>query len=197
MTNTLISKADERMETWMARHTVEPLTRIRTSDGRGGKLRDVVDPRTGYCTGVTSPTWTHGMPKRYEPEGVSGAVSKPEDNLRLDKATGLWYYGEDRVVVRTTDTPDGPMRQVRIAKDRTRNSEARESAKAKVKRAPKGDGKTNSRDHSARPASFSREEIAAYVNTKYGYTGPLSRQIIRAARVAMTHAQQVQAYTSR
>jgi hypothetical protein len=197
MTSRTISRADERMEVFLARHTREPLTSIRTTDGKGNKLRDVVDPRTGFCVGVTSPTWTDGQ-RVIEPTGVSGNC-KPEDKLTLDKATGLWYYGEHRVVVRTTDTPEGPMRTVRIAKapasDRTGRAEKRSEAKSKIKRAPKSPSSGSS--GSSTRVTYTRAEVAEYLRVKYGYTGNISNHVLRSARTAMEHDRQITDYTGR
>lgn len=88
-------------------------------DKGGNKLRDVVDPTSGMCTGVTSPlTITDRI---IQPTPVSGGKSKDAPDVRFDPEKEVYYElvrNKDTdpfgLVMRTTSDADGPLPVTRV-----------------------------------------------------------------------------------
>lgn len=97
----------------------EALTGMRFRDRAGNKLRDVVNPVTGYCTGVESalesePRNQVGQPVR---PGVSGTHTSYTRSICLEKrAAGdrEYWTDEDGTVVRTVDMGESPIPLSRV-----------------------------------------------------------------------------------
>lgn len=85
----------------------EELTWLRTRDKSGQKLRDIVDPRTGYCVSVTSP-----LEGPVSGKGTSGSHNAQTKRAAVEvtEARGhKLYVDEDGFVCRTLDHEDGPL----------------------------------------------------------------------------------------
>lgn len=90
-------------------------------DKGGNKLRDVVDPVTGMCTGVTSPLTVPDGTRIMNPTPVSGGKSKSAPDVRFDPTREI-YYELNRtrdsdpfgLVVRTVSDGDDPLPVTRI-----------------------------------------------------------------------------------
>lgn len=163
-------------------------------DRSGQKLRDVVDPRSGFCTGVSSPMHNSGEASVRPADGTSGGG---EALPTRDPDTGLWWVGNDRLVVRTTQTPDGPLRTTRIVKaeDLDEAGATPDERKAAVKAARAASRKPDSpRREANRGNRPSDREIREYLKNFTGYTGPITRQIRQAAIAVIVKQRTVAAY---
>lgn len=206
--NIVITRAQLRMERSIA-HRADPLTGLRRTDRGGNKLVDVVNS-LGFCVDVRSPLESAANNTPHSPKpGISVSHEEVANYPQHDPATGHWFVGKDRLIQRTIDTPDGPLSVARVVKPAVAEKlENRAAAASKVKRAPKSGGtastkKPNSARRAANTGGSVREgsgpsmaEVRAYVKSKYGFTGKLTPEIARAARVAMEHARQVREYTA-
>ena len=85
-------------------------------DRNGAKLVDVVDPETGFCTGVRSnlvsaPNYAAGQEKPTRPAvsgGKSGVLKNLPDTVLVDTATGQRVYLDDEGRrIRTCDMGEG------------------------------------------------------------------------------------------
>lgn len=196
----VITHAQLRMERMFVQNRAEPNSMLRRRDLGGNKLIDVVNPQTGFCVGTRSPleSAANNTPQHPKP-GVSASQDEVDNYPRYDAATGHWFAGRDRLVQRMIDTPDGPLQVARVVKPAVAAKlDNRAAAASKIKRAPKG-GTAPKRAASGSGSGSSsngptRAEIAAYVKAKYGFTGKLTPQITKAARVAIEHDRQVRDY---
>lgn len=163
-------------------------------DRSGQKLRDVVDPRTGFCTGVSSPMHnTDEASVRPADPTSGGGEALPE----YDRHTGRWWVGRDRLVVRTTTTPDGPLRRTRIVKaeDLDEAGATPDERKAAVKAARAASRKPDSARRTANKGNRpSDKEIAQYLRDFTGYTGPITSKIRQAAIAVIIKQRTVAAY---
>lgn len=169
--------------------------RLRERDRSGQKLRDVINPKTGFCVGVTGPMESDGHTVRAAKPTSGAGPALPE----YDAATGRWFVGEDRLVIRTTDTPEGPMSRTRIIK---RDDEAYDSAPTheKIKKSPKirsnqavrpaGDDKRRTRG-----PRYTDAQIKDFLREYLGWTGPLTREIRTAAIATMIKHSTVAQYS--
>jgi hypothetical protein len=203
----VITQEQLRTERMFVQNRVEPHSMLRRRDLGGNKLVDVVNPMTGFCVGVRSPLESapNNTPASPRP-GISVSQDEVDNYPRYDTDKGVWFVGRDRLVQRMIDTPDGPLKVARVVKPAVAEKlDNRAAAASKVKRAPKGGAapkraastRTSSSNGGASGNGPTRAEIAAYVKSKYGFTGKLSPQIMRAARVAIEHARQVREYTGK
>lgn len=170
---------------------------LRYRDRSGQKLRDVVDPKTGFCTGVTSPMESDGIAVRAAKPTSGGGTPLPE----LDSATGRWYVGEDRLVVRTTLDGDRPLTRTRLIKPTEDDYDTAPTVE-KIRRQPKvkavrpaGDEQPRSNGRRRGPR-FSDKEILDFIKHRFGVTGKITitREIRTAAVAAMTKAATVAEY---
>lgn len=92
-------------------------------DKGGNKLRDVVDPVTGMCTGVTSPLTVPDGTRILKPTPVSGGKSKSAPDVRFEPTREVYYELQRNsdsqpfgVVVRTVADGDAllPVTRVRV-----------------------------------------------------------------------------------
>ena len=99
-----------------------PEERTLTTHDRGGnRLRDVINPDTGFCTGVTSPLTIPDGKGVINPTPVSGAKSASTPDVRFHPDKEVYYdlarnsdsdpFG---LVIRTTDNADGPLPVTRV-----------------------------------------------------------------------------------
>jgi len=151
-----------------------PEERTLTTHDRGGNpLRDVINPDTGFCTGVTSPLTVPDGMSVMQPTPVSGAKSASTPDVQFDPDSELYYdlvrtsdsdpFG---LVIRTTSDPDGPLPVTRIR-----------VVSADV---PKTGGKSGL---PYTPTSTQKENTAAVraVLAGMGYAGPITPAIRKAA----------------
>lgn len=163
-------------------------------DMSGQKLRDVVDPRTGFCTGVTGPMFNSGEASVRAADPTSGGG---EALPTYDRDTGLWWVGNDRLVVRTVSTPDGPLRRTRIVKaaDLDEAGATPDERKAAVKAARAASRKPDSQRRQAHKGDRPNDrEIAQYLRDFTGYTGPITSKIRQAAIAVIIKQRTVSAY---
>lgn len=202
----VITHAQLRMERSIA-HRPDPNTGLRRVDRGGNKLVDVINA-DGFCIGTRSPLESAANNVPGSPRsGVSVGYDEVQNLPRYDAEKGVWFVGKDRLVQRMIDTEDGPLKVARVVKPAVAEKlDNRAAAAAKVKRAPKsGDAKPSSASKSGRERAGGRgagngptaAEVRAYVKAKYGFSGKLTPEISRAARVAMEHARQVREYTKK
>jgi len=175
---------------------------LRHRDRSGQKLRDVINPKTGFCTGVTGPMESDGTTVRAAKEISASGTPLPE----YDTVTGVWWMvgpdgpTGDALVIRTTTTPDGPLRRTRIVKKdeiasgtdpRTgeKSSKKRDSERRKHHQANRAQ-----RADKPKPARITDIEISAYLLGKYGFVPNLTPRIRQATRAAMVHEATVKAY---
>lgn len=185
MSSVKIDAAQLRAERAIA-HRADPLTTITTKDRLGNRLVDVVNPKTGFCTGVRSAgTITETV---IVPKGAASASHQEVLALPVyDQETGLWWVGEDRLVQRMVQTPDGPLKVARVVKASVADKlDRRAEAAGKVKRAPKdgfkGRNSKTGRAGKGRKASRPTDaQVDAYLRNKFGYAGTISAKIKRAA----------------
>lgn len=215
MADIVITHAQLRMErlTAMRDDLPDGPARLRTRDIGGNKLVDVVNPATGFVMGVRSAleSGANNTPGHARP-GISASHEEAQNLPRRDEATGLWWVGPNRLVQRTIDTPEGPLKVARVVKPAVAEKlDKRAEAASKVKRGPK-DASSKGQPRAKAGAGSTRhertgvtgagsgptaKEIAEYVKVKYGFTGRLTPEIRRAARVAIEHDRQVREYTKR
>lgn len=123
----------------------EQLTMLRRRDRAGNKLRDVVDPDTGFCVGVTSP-----LEGRVSGKGTSGghtAETKRAAVEAVEVDRCKVYVDEEGFVCRTLDMGDAP-RPVAYVKPATppskeravRNTTGRKARSTTATPAPGGSG---------------------------------------------------------
>lgn len=150
-----------------------PEERTLTTHDRGGnRLRDVTDPNTGMCTGVTSPLTIPDGTRVINPTPVSGAKSASTPDVRFDPDNTVYYElhrSKDSdpfgMVLRTTSDPDGPLPITRVR-----------VVSADV---PKTGGKSGL---PFTPTSTRKENNDAVkaVLAGMGYTGPITPEIRKA-----------------
>lgn len=169
---------------------------LRYRDRSGQKLRDVVDPKTGFCVGVTSPMESDGIAVRAAKPTSGGGQPLPE----LDSATGRWFVGEDRLVVRTTLDGDRPLTRTRLIKPTEEDfgtaptvEKIRKQPKVRAVRPAGDEAKPSSRRRGPR---FSDKEILDFIKHRFGVSGKITitREIRTAAVAAMTKAATVAEY---
>lgn len=172
---------------------------LRYRDRSGQKLRDVINPKTGFCTGVTSPMESDGIPVRAAKPTSGAGTALPE----LDPSTGRWFVGEDRLVVRTTLDGDRPLTRTRLIKPTDADYDSAPTVekicKPKKVRAvrPAGDERDESKSNGRRRGPrFTDKEILTFIRDKFGVQGALTitREIRTAAVAAMTKAATVAEY---
>lgn len=146
---------------------------LTTHDRGGNRLRDVTDPETGMCTGVTSPLTIPDGTRVIHPTPVSGAKSASTPDVRFDPDREVYYdlvrnsdsdpFG---LVIRTCDNADGPLPVTRVR-----------VVSADV---PKTGGKSGL---PFTPISSRKENTAAVraVLAGMGYAGPITPAIRKAA----------------
>lgn len=147
-------------------------TLIRRDKG-GNRLRDRIDPQTGFCTGVTSPLLANGvhvLPYK-RPTGASGP------DVRYDSESARYYdlirTSETEpigLVVRLTSDGDDslPCTRVRIIKgERSATGEPERKSTAPVQKSV-----------SARKAN---DEAVRAILASHGYSGPIDRKMRRLA----------------
>lgn len=146
---------------------------LTTRDRGGNQLRDVINPDTGMCTGVTSPLTIPDGTRVITPTPVSGAKSASTPDVRFDPDREVYYdlvrtrdsdpFG---LVVRTCDDQDGPLPVTRIR-----------VVQADV---PKTGGKSGL---PFTPTSARKENTKAVraVLAGMGYAGPITPAIRKAA----------------
>lgn len=205
MSEIVITQEQLRTERMFVQNRTEPNSMLRRRDLGGNKLIDVVNPMTGFCVGTRSPLESapNNTPGKPRP-GISASQDEVDNYPRYDAVKGVWFVGRDRLVQRLIDTPDGPLQVARVVKPAVATKlDNRAAAASKVKRAPKGGAApkrqptTRTSNGGANSNGPTRAEIAAYVKSKYGFTGKLTPQIMKAARVAIEHARQVREYTGK
>lgn len=147
-------------------------TLIRRDKG-GNRLRDRVDPQTGFCTGVTSPLLSNGvhvLPYK-RPTGASGP------DVRFDSKSARYYdlireSDSDPIglVVRLTTDGDAslPCTRVRIVKGEKSESGASERNSSAPVRKPVSARKAN-------------DEAVRAVLAAMGYKGPIDSKMRKAA----------------
>jgi hypothetical protein len=172
-----------RIDEGLARHPDE--RRLRELDRSGQKLRDVINPRTGFCTGVTGPMESDGYTVRAAKPISGSGPALPE----YDSTTGNWYVGEERLVVRTTDTPDGPLARTRLVRPDEEGYDSLPTVE-KITRKPKikavrPAGDEGTRRHRRSGPRFTDEEILAFVRQTYGFRADKLTREIRTAAVAV------------
>lgn len=146
---------------------------LTTHDKGGNRLRDVIHPDTGMCTGVTSPLTIPDGTRVIHPTPVSGAKSASTPDVRFDPDQAVYYelirnsdsdpFG---LVCRTTSDLDGPLPVTRVR-----------VVSADV---PKTGGKSGL---PFTPTSARKENNAAVraVLAGMGYAGPITPAIRKAA----------------
>lgn len=142
-------------------------------DKGGNKLRDVVDPNTGMCTGVTSPLMVPDGTRVMNHTPVSGGKSKSAPDVRFNAEREVYYElnrSKDSdpfgLVVRTVADGDAllPVTRIRVV-----------SAQS-----PTGDGKSGL-PYSPESVRKQNTDAARAVLAGMGYTGPLTPEIRKAA----------------
>lgn len=93
----------------------ESLTGMRYRDRAGNKLRDVINPITGYCIGAESslesaPRNPVGQPVQ---PGISGTHTSYTRSACLERREGFWT-DEDGTVIRTLDMGESPIPRSRV-----------------------------------------------------------------------------------
>jgi hypothetical protein len=168
---------------------------LRTRDRSGQKLQDIIDPTTGFCTGVRGPMESDGTTVRMAAPTSGGGTPLPE----RDPDTGLWWVGNDRLVIRTTDTPHGPLVRTRIIKAGTPDFDPDMPTHQKISKTPKPRVQKSvqpaGQDRPKRGPRYTDREIRDYLKTKFGYTGPLTRVIRTAAISALVKSATVAEYS--
>lgn len=164
--------------------------RLRLRDRSGQKLKDVIDPRTGFCTGVTGP---------MEPDGTCIRDAKPTSGAGTplpthDPITGAWWVGADRLVVRTTTTPDGPLHRTRVVKASTLNKNGHTPDEQKRTKKPVT-ARQQASLASRKGPRYTDTEIRVWVAEHTGYKGKLTRAIRTSAISCMVKASTVQEYS--
>lgn len=179
-----------RIDEGLVKHPDERM--LRTHDRSGQKLRDTVNPITGFCTGVTGPMESDGHTVRAAKPTSGAGTPLPT----RDERTGLWWVGDDRLVIRTTRTPDGPLRRTRIVKSEDLDSRGRtpeERSATKRKHSARREANvTATRRTKADP--ITDEDIRKYLRRWKMDNMKLTSKIRSAARAAIQHERTVQAY---
>lgn len=165
--------------------------RLRERDRSGQKLKDVIDAKTGFCTGVTGPMESDGTRIRAAKPTSGAGTPLPE----RDDATGLWWVGEDRLVVRTVTTPDGPLARTRVIKKDHLDESGRTPDERKPARKPVSARQQASLDNRKGPR-YTDAEIRAWVAEHTGYRGKLTRVIRTSAISCMVKAATVREYAA-
>jgi hypothetical protein len=78
-------------------------------DSFGGKLIDVIDPKTGFCTGVRSNGFSRPVNDLTVKDGVSGGHNSMTRQVVLDRDRSGRYLDADGRVIRTVDMADSPI----------------------------------------------------------------------------------------
>lgn len=162
---------------------------MRTHDRSGQKLRDVVDPETGFCIGVTGPMESDGTIVR----AAKGISASGPDLPERDEATGLWWVGDERLVIRTLDMGDEPIRVARLRKPTADELASRK----KGTRLPRPKSDTSHRNvnkpRAPRKSDIQDHEIVQWIKAFCGvdYSGKrIPSKVRRAAVEAMISARQ-------
>jgi len=158
----------------------------------GQKLRDVVNPVTGFCiTAVTATFNDTGAVVRPARGTSGGGAPLPERD-----ANGAWHDPETGLIYRLTDDGDAPLRVTRatkVSQNQMDDAPIRES----MRRERPAKGTPRKRVDSPRRAVTGRisdDEIRAYLLRKIGFVPPLNTKVRQAARAAITKDATVLAY---
>lgn len=92
---------------------------IQTRDQVGNKLRDVINPRTGFCMGVVSPILGGQVN-----QGTSGSPTVEVCRGMVTKHAGL-YHDQDGRVIRTEAMGDCPLPTSKRNRDRSTGTNTR------------------------------------------------------------------------
>lgn len=158
----------------------------------GQKLRDIIDPRTGYCVNAVTPTFNQYEATVRPAKGTSGAGIEPP---RRDESTGRWYAPETGCVLRTTTDGDAPLPRTRIVKNPTLPTPKAEPVNTKKTNSPRRATHLAERQR-ARQAPLTDAMIREYLRLKYGKKiTTITPKIRQAVKAAMVHAATVKAYS--
>jgi hypothetical protein len=158
----------------------------------GQKLRDIIDPSTGFVVNSVTPCFNPLDPPVRAAAGVSGGGAVMPER---DADTGAWHDPQTGHVYRLTTDGDGALSRTRVVKTATSARDHDAPTTEKIRRTrPSGEPRQSSGKPKSGASSISNEEIAAYCAEKFGYRGPLSKRIREAARAAITKHRTVLAY---
>lgn len=156
----------------------------------GQKLRDIVDPKTGFVINSVTPTFN-----RYDTEirpaaGTSGAGAKLPER---DTPTGRWFDPETGLVYRVTADGDAPLPVTRVVKvDASAQDPDAPTTEKIARRVPRAEREREV----ARPKRdrITDEDIKVYLADRFGFVPPLNTKIRQAARAAIIKDRTVRAY---
>lgn len=156
---------------------------LRTRDRSGQRLRDVIDPKTGFCVGVTGPMESDGTSVRAAKGTSGGGAPLPE----YDPSTGLWTLGDQLLVVRTESDGDAPLRKTRLVPRVPASSGAASKAPRIAVDARKP---ATPRATRVKQKRYTREQVIDWLNRSFGYTGRVSRDMLYAAQGMMARQEE-------
>lgn len=146
---------------------------LRTHDIGGNRLRDVINPETGMCTGVTSPLTVPDGTSVMNHTPVSGAKSKSAPDVRFDPEKEVYYElvrNKDSdpfgLVYRTCEDSDGPLPVTRVRV---------------VSALPPTSGGKSGLPFTPVSSRKENDEAVKAVLAGMGYKGPITREIRKAA----------------
>lgn len=156
---------------------------LRLRDRSGQRLRDVIDPSTGFCLGVSGPMESDGTRTR-----MANPISGTGEALPIrDPRNGAWYAANGSHAVRTTVDPEGPL---------SRSPRQKIDASAKDDRPIRSRKPDSARRQHHRTNRITDVEIAAYLKTTFGFVPPLTSRIREAARASIVKAATVAEYAA-
>jgi hypothetical protein len=157
----------------------------------GQKLRDIIDPRTGFCVNAVTPTFNQYDSGMRMAKRTSGAG---KETPRRDESTGRWYDPETGYVCRETTDGDAPLPRTRIVENPTLRTPKAEPVNTKVD-SPRRATHLAERKR-AKQAPLTDDMIREYLRLKYGKKiTKITPRIRQAVRAAMVHSATVKAYS--